>query len=115
MNLNTEKYRHDLEVVRNTAKQIIKDFGISGLEIIFSGNTHSAYKELLHQITPVLGQLYLHDREAFHGLLYRIDVDENKVKKIIKNSEGDNFERELAELVIEREFIKVLTRKLYSR
>jgi hypothetical protein len=106
-------YRHDLEVVRDTAEQVIRDFGVWGLEIRFSGNHDSAYDELLTQLIPVLGKLYAADPGAFMALLYRIDVDEGKVKKIGQTSNNQKFIIKLSELVLEREFMKVLTRKLF--
>ncbi|MBK7970619.1 MAG: hypothetical protein IPK08_17750 [Bacteroidetes bacterium] len=33
--ITPELYRHDLEIVRNTAAQVIKDFGLAGIEIAF--------------------------------------------------------------------------------
>jgi len=112
--LHPEKYRHDLEVVQNTAKQVIRDFDLVGVEIHFSGNTQTAYTELLQQVTPALTGLYKKNQVAFNALLYRIDVDEKKYRILQQNSHGDLFYRQLSELVIEREFIKVLTRKLFS-
>jgi hypothetical protein len=112
--VSPEKYRHDLEIVRNTALQIIKDFGMAGVEIVFSNNPATAYNELLQQITPALKQLYIDNPGKFMALLYRIDVEEMKVKKLLKNGAGDGFYASLAELIIEREFIKVLIRKLYG-
>jgi hypothetical protein len=112
--LNLEKYRHDLEVVRNTALQTIKDFGMSGVEITFSGDPVSAYDELLDQVSPALERLFRQNREAFMGLLYRIDVDEKKVSALLPDTANTGFGKNLGALVIEREFIKVLTRKLFS-
>lgn len=112
--LHPEKYRHDLEVVQNTAKQVIRDFDLVGVEIHFSGNTQTAYAELLHQVTPALTDLYKKNQVAFNALLYRIDVDEKKYRTLQQNSQGEHFYLHLGELVIEREFIKVLTRKLFS-
>jgi len=109
-----EKYRHDLEVVRNTAIQVIKDFGMAGVEISFSGQPEKAYQELLDQATPSLKTLYQQNTGTFMALLYRIDVEESKVKKLADSYTGNEFFSRLAELVIEREFIKVLIRKLYS-
>jgi len=114
MSLHPEIYRHDLEVVRNTAQQIIKDFGMAGVEINFSGNPETAYKELLDQAQPALKALYQNNTTTFMALLYRIDVEEFKVKKLTDQFSGNEFFRELANLVIEREFVKVLIRKLYS-
>ncbi len=114
IDLHPEKYRHDLEVVENTAKQVIRDFDLIGIDIHFSGNTQTAYSELLLQVTPALTRLYKENQVTFNVLLYRIDVDEKKYRDLQQNSQGDLFYQQLAELVIEREFIKVLTRKLFS-
>lgn len=108
-----EPYRHDLEVVRDTAEQVIRDFGIWGLEIRFSGNHDTAYGELLSQLIPVLGKMSASDPGAFMALLYRIDVDEQKVRKLGQSINNEEYIVKLSELVLEREFIKVLTRKLF--
>jgi hypothetical protein len=112
--LTPEKYRHDLEVVRNTARQVISDFQLAGVEIDFSGNPESAYRELVTQVTPALEMLYKKQRQTFMNLLYRIDVEEHKVNRLMKSTSGSSFFEGLADLVVEREFIKVLIRKLYS-
>ena len=112
-NTAIEKYRHDLEVIRNTALQVIKDFELLGIEITFSGNEHSAYEELKAQIIPALTNLYKEKYSTFNELLYRIDVNENKVQQILRNSSKENQAEELSKLVLEREFIKVLLKKLY--
>jgi uncharacterized pyridoxamine 5'-phosphate oxidase family protein len=109
-----DKYRHDLEIVRNTAKQVIKDFGMAGIEIKFSGNPETAYHELLEQALPALKELYQQNPGSFMALLYRIDVEERKVKQLSETLSGSVFFASLAALVIEREFMKVLIRKLYS-
>ena len=113
-NLQPEKYRHDLEVVRDTAAQVVKDFGIAGVDVTFSGNPETAYQELQAQVTPALTDLYKKNRNAFMALLYRIDVSELKVKHLEKSTHGPDFFNGLAALVLEREFIKVLIRKLFS-
>ncbi|MFI5219673.1 MAG: hypothetical protein ACHQNT_09300 [Bacteroidia bacterium] len=107
-----EKYRHDLEIIRNTAQQVIKDFSLHGVEITFSGNELTAYDELKQQLIPALAKL--HQAGTFTALLYRIDVDEKKVNEILNNSATKDIASQLASLVIEREFMKVLLRKLYS-
>ena len=113
-NLSPEKYRHDLEVVRNTAQQVIKDFGMSGIEIIFSGNPDTAYRELVEQVQPALKNLYKQNAGSFMALLYRIDISEKQFRTLAERVSGEDFYKGLAEMVIEREFLKVLTRKIYS-
>ena len=113
-NLQIEKYRHDLEVIRSTAEQIIKDFNLFGIEINFSGNEMTAYNELKSQLAPALSALYKNNASAFVSLLYRIDVSENKFKEVLINFSSDQLDEKLADLVIEREFMKVLFKKLYK-
>jgi hypothetical protein len=66
------------------------------------------------QVTPALEMLYKKQRQTFMNLLYRIDVEEHKVNRLMKSTSGSSFFEGLADLVVEREFIKVLIRKLYS-
>ena len=112
MNSIPEKYRNDISIIRETAKQISRDFNIDGFEVIFSGDDKNAFEEFKQQISPVLINIYKSDRHAFQSLLYRIDVNERDYKNVLSNS--NEFETELTELVIRREFQKVLTRKYFS-
>lgn len=113
-NSTIEKYRHNLEVIRNTASQIIKDFELFGIEIAFSGNEQSAYEELKTQIILVISNLYNENYPTFNALLYRIDVDEKKVQEVLRDSSKENQAELLSQLILEREFIKVLFKKLYK-
>ena len=113
MDVSVEKYRHDLEIIRLTAGQVIKDFGILGFEIVFSGNEYTAYEELKTQLVPLLFNLFKDERNNFQSLLYRIDISETQWKKFLQVATND-FSEKLAALVIEREFQKVLTRKFFS-
>jgi hypothetical protein len=109
-----QKYRHDLEVVRDTAAQVIKDFGLSGQPIRFSGAPEQAYAELFDQVLPVLKELFDTNESAFMALLYRIDVDEKKVMALRQTVSKTGFFNALAAEILEREFIKVLFRKLFK-
>lgn len=107
------KYRHDLEVVRNTADQIIKDFGLFGIIIHFSGNEKTAYQELKSQLIPELTKLYDQSFSKLQAILYRIDVPENKFVNLPGNGKEERISA-LAELIMERELIKVILRKIYK-
>ena len=110
-----EKYRHDLAIVRETAAQVMKDFGVLGLEIRFSGDPFSAYEELKEQIAPVLFELFQNDRSRFQSLLYRIDLSEAKFRKLLGENTPSNFSHNLADMILQREFQKVLTRRFFSK
>ncbi len=115
MDLSPEKYRHDLEIVRETAAQVIRDFSIHKLEITFSGNEYNAYGELVSQLEPILGELFKTNKSAFQALLYQIDISEQSFRKLMQSASKDDFGSKLAELIVQREFQKVLTRKFFSK
>jgi hypothetical protein len=106
-------YRHDLEIVRMTAEQVKKDFSFHQMEITFSGNEQTAYAELKAQVTPLLEELFIKDRPRLMQLLYRVDVPERDWKKVLTLNAGEQAEK-LSEIILEREFMKALTKKLYS-
>jgi hypothetical protein len=112
--MNIEHYRRDLEIIRLTADQLIRDFQIFGKEINFSGNELTAYDELKNQVAPFLFELYQNQSTTFQALLYRIDISEKKFRVLLDESSKSNFAEKLAELVIQREFQKVLTKKYFS-
>lgn len=111
--MDIDKYRHDFEIIRLTADQLTKDFGMHGLEITFSGNELTAWDELMEQAEPLLMELYRKNTSAFQALLYRIDISDRQMKELFASNQGE-FGHKLAEAVIRREFQKVLLRKYFS-
>ena len=115
MDSSLEKYRQDLEIIRETATQLIRDFSMRKLEIVFSGNELTAYDELLMQVEPLIAEMYKNNRSGFQVLLYQIDISEQSFKKLITSSSPENFSKRISELIIQREFQKVLTRKFFKQ
>ena len=109
-----EKYRHDLEVIRMTAEQVKKDFAVHNFEITFSGNEMTAYDELKTQLIPLLLKLLSENRTRVMQLLYRVDVPERDWKKVIAMENKNEQAEKLSSVILEREFMKALTRKFYS-
>jgi hypothetical protein len=107
------RYRADLEVVRDTAAQVIKDFGLFNIDIRFSGNEATAYDELKSQVYPELLSLYEKNYSKLQSLFYRIDIPEKKFRAL-PSSNKEELIAGLTELVLERELVKVITRKLFS-
>ncbi len=113
-NQEIEKYRNDLEVIRNTAEQVIKDFDLYGHNITFSGDESMAYRELEQQLVPLLETVYKRSGSEFRNLMYRIDVSETDANKALEYPDERGRFLQLAGLVLEREFMKCVTRKLFS-
>jgi hypothetical protein len=47
-------------------------------------------------------------------LLYRIDVSETKLKKLLRENNGSDADRLIARLILERQWQKIETRRKYS-
>ena len=116
MNLpDISNYLNSLELLNETAQQIIKDFDIEGIEIKFSGNPDNAYDELFGQIEPHILRLLWENTRKLQQLLYRIDIPESKAAKALKGEPGKTPPQLLTELIIKRELQKVVIRRYYSK
>ncbi|MCC7231812.1 MAG: hypothetical protein IT242_02615 [Bacteroidia bacterium] len=114
MNENPDSYRQDIALVKETAQQLFRDFEIFGFEIPFSGNPFTAYQELHAAISPLMGELFRKSPGQFQAILYRIDVDESAFRKVLSEKDRLHFEGAIADLILKREFQKVITRKFFS-
>ena len=106
-------YSQHLPYLRLTAEQVIKDFGFFGHEITFSGNEKSAFEELYAQVLPLVKHLVDKDFGAFCNLLYRIDLGEAMVRKMMRESE--DFYADITQSILERELQKVVLRAHFNR
>ena len=109
-----EKYRADLQLIRDVADQLAKDFGTRDIRIKFSGNETMAYQELYDQVRPVIVSWYGSDPGTLMDMLYRIDIDEGKAGRILSGKNSELIGNQLTELILEREFMKCLYRKLFK-
>jgi len=75
----------------------------------------SSMSQLHDLITQRIVYLLLNDMEKLLNILYRIDVNEKKVKNAFAQNDPKKIAPLLAELVIERELEKVETRKRFSK
>ena len=105
-------YRNRLDIIKMTADQIIKDFEIHGEVISFSGQPETAYEELSDQIEPIVRYLMNTKMSRFLSLLYRIDVNEEKVSIVI--SKGESVHLQITHLILERELLKVVTKEYFK-
>ncbi len=107
-----EKAKINEKIIRETADQVIKDFAGFGMEINFPENLRSAYNDLFTQLAVHIGKLLHEDTEKLSALLYQIDLDESKFSKSSPNY--DHEHEWLSEMILNREFLKVLTRHYFK-
>jgi hypothetical protein len=108
-----EKYRHDLSIIRDTAKQLARDLNMDESDFKFSGNEHLAFDELKMQLLPIIEIIY-NDTHAFQAMLYKIDISERDFKKILEPDNSLSVKERITETIIRREFQKVLTKRFFS-
>ena len=114
MTMDISPYLNRLDILNETAQQVIKDFGINGMEIIFSGDTDNAYTELFFQILPLVEKLQKENFQNFYNLMYRIDISESQIKKAVEESKDKSFSEVVTDLILKRELLKVVFRRQYS-
>jgi hypothetical protein len=113
-NQNLASYINKLEIIRQVAEQVIKDFDMFGLEIRFSGNSYSAYEELFEQVHPNLEKLLHSNQAKFLGILYRIDLSEEQVQKAVRENTSEPFSAVVTDLILKRELQKVVWRNAFK-
>src|SRR5688572_22454734 len=103
MNFNDlSPYINRLDLIRETAAQIIKDFEMFGLEVRFSGNEYNAYEELFDQVEPHIDRLLTTNRSRFMGILYRIDLSDEQIQKASRENNSEPFSHIITDLIIKR-------------
>jgi hypothetical protein len=103
-----------LDVIRQVAAQVAKDFEMFGHEIVFTGRGDQAYTELFNQILPIIDKLQLSDSRKLLGMLYRIDLSEEQVRQVLRQQGTDAFPSALTDLILKRELQKVVLRMAYK-
>ena len=111
---NLSQYFNRIDLIKDTANQIIKDFDMFGLEIKFSGNAYNAYEELFEQIEPKINQLINTNQSKFMRVLYRIDLSDVQINKAINENSSETFSAIISDLIIKRELQKVVIRKQFN-
>lgn len=92
------------------AHLIAKDFSLEKASDVTRANTES---ELLKALTAVLNYLLEKDFNNLLNILYRIDVDEQKVKEIFALEAP--VAPELAKAILERQKQKIFYRTSYGK
>ena len=111
---NISTHLNNEDIVLDTAEQIMKDFGMFGVEITFSGNTSQAYKELHQQLINQITLLIERNYDLLLSVLYQVDITEREITKAeIELPHYNNIEI-IAHQVIVRDLKKVLLRRYFS-
>ena len=73
------------------------------------------FEELKEKLSVHINHLVQSDFEKLVSLLYRIDVSELKLKRLLQQNTGENAGRIIAKLIIERQLQKIKSRQEHRR
>ena len=113
-NQNVESFLNREEIVRQTAEQIMKDFGMFGVEITFSGNTETAYKELHQQLIDQISTLIERNYDLLVSVLYQVDITDREIARTQADLPEYSHIEVVAHQVIVRDLKKVLLRRYFK-
>ena len=112
-NNNLSNFLNRSDIIQETAEQIMKDFGMFGIEITFSGNVENAYHELHDQLINQIAVYLDRDYSRLMAVLYQVDITEHEIAKASRELPHYNDLEVLAHQVIFRDLKKVLFRRYY--
>lgn len=113
-NNNLDSFLNKADIIQETAEQIMKDFGMFGIEITFSGNVENAYHELHLQLINQITVYLESDYSRLMAVLYQVDITEREIAKATRELPQYNQLEVLAHQVIFRDLKKVLFRRYYK-
>ena len=93
-------------------EDLISDINQS-LEISLPGTI--SLEELKQKLSLHINHLINHDFEKLVYYLYRVDVNENKMRQLLEQKEGENAAGLIADMIIERQLQKIKSRKETKR
>ena len=71
--------------------------------------------QLLEQLSFFVDDLIRNDFQKLLTILYKVDVNENKLKQLLQERGGENAAGIIAALILERQIQKMQTRKTYGK
>jgi hypothetical protein len=113
-NNNVKGFLDRAEIVNETAEQIMKDFGMFGVEITFSGDVLNAYEELHLQLVEQISVLIQNSYDKLLSVLYQVDITEREIAQAEHDLPHYNHVEIIAHQVIARELKKVLWRRYFK-
>ncbi len=74
-----------------------------------------SFELLKEKLSQHINQLIQHDFEKLVSILYRIDVNESKLKNMLLENSGEVAGKIIADLIIERQLQKIKSRQHFSK
>jgi hypothetical protein len=98
-------------IFKELLQQINKDFQLIGIDYQFNSNIF--FKDFFNQFEQIIKELVDLNFQLFLNLLYRIDLNESKIRAIIATEKESVYARIIFE-ILKREWQKVWFRHHYK-
>lgn len=102
---------NDQELYPSLLEKLSKDFSLEKDSLPALADMSLIRDHLIKRVT----ELMVRDYDRFLNSLYRIDVNESKVHEILYSKDKTRIPEKLADLIIERQLIRVKTQLLYKQ
>lgn len=93
-----------VDLYQKLIEQLNKDFQLAGIQQSF--NSDCIPSKLIEELQETIVRLIHHDFDSYLNLLYRVDLSENKIKKLDGSAMGKMAEQ-VVYLLLKREWQKV--------
>ncbi len=107
-----QRSRNNKEIIIATIDQINKDFEAAGF--VAPIMEYSEYINLKKILAEKINVLLNNNHHRFISMLYRIDIPDHIIMYALDPANAEPSEERLADIIIERELIKILTKRYYS-
>lgn len=101
------------DTIVETALALRNQFGIAEADTL-PAEEQQRLTALKKMLAKRIAEMIDHEFDNFVNSLYRMDIDEAKVKKVLAKQPFSEALEEVADMIIKRQLQKVITRKQYS-
>ncbi|GJQ63063.1 MAG: hypothetical protein SCALA702_21160 [Melioribacteraceae bacterium] len=91
-----------------------KDFAVARRDLPEKRDYNRELEELRKFLSERVAILMSEDFDRFVNSLYRIDIPENKIRKVFNDKSNPDLSGKIADLIIERQLQRAKTRLLYK-
>ena len=100
---------NDKELYPSLVEKLYKDFSLAKDSLPTVTDLPMIREHLIAKVSELMSR----DYERFITNLYRIDVSESKVREILHSKDRTTIPEKLADLIIERQLLRIKTQMLY--
>jgi len=112
--LQIEQYFNNRRIIDATMRQLEKDFSLDEDSVQLKDYQGNLFEQLFEVVYPIINKLITNNYQQFLNTLYRIDVNEFKLKQEMAKVDANQYSEVVTRLVLQKELQKVIIRNIYS-